>query len=61
MPRRHPWLRRLGILVVACLVAPIAIKGFLHYVKSHTLIGFGWYRIAAALAFAAWLSWARPG
>lgn len=43
--------------IVACLVALIAIRGFLHYIKSHTLIGFGWYRIAAALGFAAWLYW----
>ena len=42
-----------GPLVVACVVAAIssvlAVKWMLGYVRSHTFIGFGWYRIAMAL------------
>jgi undecaprenyl-diphosphatase len=46
-----------GPLVVACVVAAIssvlAVKWMLGYVRSHTFIGFGWYRIAMALVLLA--------
>ncbi len=36
--------------VVSAIVSFIAVKWLLHYVRSHTFIAFGWYRIAVGLA-----------
>jgi undecaprenyl-diphosphatase len=35
--------------VVAFIAAAIAVKGFIRFLGSHTLSGFGWYRIVVAL------------
>jgi len=40
----------LGFLV-SFLVAIVSIKFLLHFIKSHTFIWFGWYRILAAMLF----------
>ncbi|HWQ59563.1 MAG TPA: undecaprenyl-diphosphate phosphatase [Candidatus Fimivivens sp.] len=37
--------------VVSFIVAWVAVKSFLSFVKTHTFIGFGIYRIIAAIAF----------
>jgi undecaprenyl-diphosphatase len=40
---------------VAFVVAYFAMKGFVQFLRKHGFRIFGWYRIAAGLAFAAWL------
>ncbi|MBU6325520.1 MAG: undecaprenyl-diphosphate phosphatase [Bacteroidetes bacterium] len=40
---------------VAFVVAYLAMKGFVQFLKKHGFRLFGWYRIVAGLAFAAWL------
>jgi undecaprenyl-diphosphatase len=41
-----------GPLALACIVAAIssfaAVRWLLGYVRSHTFVGFGWYRIGLA-------------
>lgn len=44
-------LLALGI-VVAAITAFVAVKWLLGFVRSHTFIGFGWYRIGLALVLA---------
>jgi undecaprenyl-diphosphatase len=41
--------------IVSFIVAYLVIGGFLHIVKKYGLKPFGWYRIAAGLALAAYL------
>ncbi len=36
--------------IVAAVVSFVAVKWLLHYVRSHTFIAFGWYRIAVGIA-----------
>lgn len=51
----HEWTA-LGIgFVVAFLLAMPIVKWFLGYVRSHSFTAFGWYRIALAILFTAWL------
>ncbi len=35
--------------LVAAVVSFIAVKWLLRYVQTHTIIAFGWYRIAVGL------------
>ena len=42
----------LGMLT-SCIVAWLAVKGFLHYLTRHGMAIFGWYRIALACVVAA--------
>lgn len=42
---------------VAFVVAWLAMRGFVQYLRKHGFAAFGWYRIAAGLAFAAFLYW----
>jgi undecaprenyl-diphosphatase len=44
------WLLMVGF-IGSCIVALIIVKFFLEYIKNHTFIAFGVYRIAIALAF----------
>lgn len=51
----HEWLA-LGVgFVVAFIVAVPSVIWLLRYVRRHTFTAFGWYRIALALAFGAFL------
>jgi undecaprenyl-diphosphatase len=38
--------------VVSFIVAIIAVKTFLGYIKQHSFAAFGWYRIILAAAYA---------
>ncbi|RPJ58757.1 MAG: undecaprenyl-diphosphatase, partial [Acidobacteria bacterium] len=40
--------------IVSFLMALVAIKALLGYVKHHTFVAFGIYRIVVAIAFAIW-------
>jgi undecaprenyl-diphosphatase len=42
---------------VSFVVAVLAVQFMLQYIKKHTFIPFGYYRIAAALFFGYWLYW----
>lgn len=42
---------------VAFVVAWLAMRGFVQYLRKHGFALFGWYRIAAGIAFAAFLYW----
>lgn len=44
------WLLMVGF-VSSCIIALVVVKFFLGYIKHHTFIAFGVYRIALALAF----------
>ena len=45
----------LGIgFVVSFLVAAVVIKWLMHYLRNHSLIPFGWYRIALGLIVLGW-------
>jgi undecaprenyl-diphosphatase len=46
------WGMLLLCTVVAVIVSFIAVKWLLRYVRSHTFIPFGWYRIAIAIVMA---------
>lgn len=52
---RHFTGSQYGLLAVGFIVAFVTalatVKWFIGYVKMHTFVPFGWYRIAAALAF----------
>ena len=48
------WLLLIGN-IIAFVVAYFAMKGFVQFLRKHGFRMFGWYRIAAGLAFAAWL------
>lgn len=41
--------------VVAFVVALASIRWLLGYVRKHSFVGFGWYRIIIAVVFALWL------
>lgn len=43
----------------AWLSAVIAVKWMVNYLKSHGMEIFGWYRVALAIAVAAWLVWPK--
>ncbi|MEI6379006.1 MAG: undecaprenyl-diphosphate phosphatase [Candidatus Falkowbacteria bacterium] len=46
----------LAVGFISCfIVAIIIIKWFIGYIRHHNFIGFGWYRIIAGLALAAWI------
>jgi len=44
------WEMLLLATIIAAIVSFIAVKWLLHYVRTHTFIAFGWYRIALAIA-----------
>ena len=46
---RENWGMVLLATVIAAVVSFIAVKWLLRFVQSHTFVGFGWYRIAAAV------------
>ncbi len=54
----HEWLVLSVGFVVAFAVAIPSIIWLLRYVRSHTFTAFGWYRIALAVAFGAFLLFA---
>jgi undecaprenyl-diphosphatase len=43
-------------MVVAAVVSFAAVKWFLQFVRSHTFVGFGWYRIVAGAVLLIWMS-----
>ena len=47
------WMPMLVASVVSAIVSFAAVRWMLGYVRSHTFAGFGWYRIAAAVALIA--------
>jgi len=49
------WPMVLLATVIAAVVSFIAVKWLLRFVQSHTFVGFGWYRIAAAALIFAFL------
>lgn len=51
------WLTMAIGFVAAFLVAAAAIRWLLRYVRTHTFVPFGWYRIALSVIFALWLLW----
>ena len=43
--------------VVSAVVAFIAVKWLLGYIRTHSFIPFAWYRLALGLGLLAWLTW----
>jgi undecaprenyl-diphosphatase len=43
--------------ISAWISAVLAVKWMVGYLKSHGMEIFGWYRVALAIAVAAWLLW----
>jgi undecaprenyl-diphosphatase len=39
---------------VAAIVSFVAVKWLLHYVQTHTFVGFGWYRIVLGIVLLVW-------
>jgi undecaprenyl-diphosphatase len=54
----HPLAENWGALLIATVVAAIvsfvAVKWLLHYVQTHTFVGFGWYRIVLGIVLLVW-------
>ena len=48
-------------LIASCLVAWLAVKGFLAYLNRHGMEVFGWYRLGLALVMVAVLQVAAAG
>ena len=46
----EPWSQILLGTVVAAVTAFVAVRWLLHYVRSHTFVPFGWYRVVLGLA-----------
>jgi undecaprenyl-diphosphatase len=46
----EPWSQVLLGTVVAAIMAFLVVKWLLGYIRHHTFIPFGWYRIAIGLA-----------
>lgn len=55
-PASHePWAQVVLATVVAAVTAFLAVKWLLGYIRSHTFIPFGWYRIALGVAVLIWM------
>lgn len=51
----HEWLLLSTGFVISFLVALVAIRWLLNYVRGHSFVAFGWYRIILSVAFVAFL------
>jgi len=61
----HPDTNQLLLLavgtVVSFMVAWVVIAGFMAYIRRHTFVSFGWYRIAFGAAVLVWAWVTGPG
>lgn len=48
-PDLEPWYVLVLGATVGAITAFIAVKWLIHFVQSHTFIGFGWYRVALGI------------
>src|SRR5262245_30857277 len=52
-PEHTPWSMVALGTVVSTIVAFLVVRWLLRFIRSHTFVGFGWYRIALGLAMIA--------
>jgi undecaprenyl-diphosphatase len=49
-----PWSMVALGMIVSTVVAFLVVRWLLRFVRTHTFVGFGWYRIALGLAMVVW-------